>query len=116
MRKFAIETRYKFQEIPSISKFFLFTYNRIPVAKSSPRAETIKREKKNTKWEGVVSKEEAASLDRSDQSEAPEFTHHSANVDVSNNIILEIIIFEHKKILRFWSILWLRKCYAGEIN
>ena len=88
MRKFATETRYKFREIPSISKVFLFTYNRIPVAKSSPRAETIKREKKNTKWEGVVSKEEAASLDRSDQSEAPEFTHHSANVDVSNNLLI----------------------------
>ncbi len=57
----------------------------MPVAKSSPRAETIKREKKPaTKWDGVVSKEEAASLDRSDQSEAPEFTHHAANVDVSD--------------------------------
>ncbi len=54
------------------------------VAKSSPRAEVTKRGKKDTKWEGVVGKDEAAVLDRSDKTGGSEaVTEQVINVDVS---------------------------------
>ncbi len=54
------------------------------VAKSSPRAEVTKRVKKDTQWEGVVGKDEAAVLDRSDKTDGREaVTEQVINVDVS---------------------------------